>query len=56
LGKPQGFLGFGKDPALATVCGLVLEGADLEIEKSPSILRRTNLLSKLKRVFKIFTP
>jgi len=56
LGKPQGFLDFGKDPTLATVCGLVLEGADLEIEKSPSILRRTNFLSKLKRLFKIFIP
>jgi cell division protein FtsA len=54
LGKPQGFLDFEKDPSLATVCGLVLEGADLETEKSPSILRRTNLLSKLKRIFKIF--
>jgi len=56
LGKPQGFLDFEKDPSLATVCGLVLEGADLETERSPSILRRTNLLSKLKRIFKIFIP
>jgi len=56
LGKPQGFLDFEKDPSLATVCGLVLEGADLEAEKSPSILRRTNLFSKLKRIFKIFIP
>jgi len=56
LGKPQGFLDFEKDPTLATVCGLVLEGADLETEKSPSILRRTNLFSKLKRIFKIFIP
>ena len=56
LGKPQGFLDFEKDPSLATVCGLVLEGADLETEKSSLILRRTNLLSKLKRIFKIFIP
>ena len=56
LGKPQGFLDFEKDPSLATVCGLVLGGADLETEKSSSILRRTNLLSKLKRIFKIFIP
>lgn len=56
LGKPQGFLDFEKDPSLATVCGLVLEGADLETEKSPSIFRRINLLSKLKRIFKIFIP
>ncbi len=56
LGKPQGFLDFEKDPSLATVCGLVLEGADLETERSPSILKRTNLLSKLKRIFKIFIP
>lgn len=56
LGKPQGFLDFEKDPSLATVCGLVLEGADLETERSPSMLRRTNLLSKLKRIFKIFIP
>lgn len=56
LGKPQGFLDFEKDPSLATVCGLVLEGADLETEKSPSTFRRTNLFSKLKRIFKIFIP
>jgi len=56
LGKPQGFLDFEKDPSLATVCGLVLEGADLETERSPSMLRRTNLFSKLKRIFKIFIP
>jgi len=60
LGKPQGFLDATlpppKDPSLATVCGLVLEGADLETERPPSMFRRTNLLSKLKRIFKIFIP
>ena len=56
LGKPQGFLDFEKDPRLATVCGLVLERADLETERSASMLRRTNLLSKLKRIFKVFIP
>jgi len=56
LGKPQGLLNFEKDPSLATVCGLVLAGADLETEKSPSIFRRTNFLSKIKRIFKIFIP
>jgi cell division protein FtsA len=56
LGKPQGFLDLEKDPSLATVCGLVLEGAELETEKSPSIFRGTNLFSKFKKIFKIFIP
>jgi cell division protein FtsA len=56
LGKPKGFPGLEKDPGLATVCGLVLEGADLETEKSPLMFRRTGLFSKLKRLFKIFVP
>jgi len=57
LGKPQGFLNLEKDSTFATVCGLVLEGADaLEAEKSPSYLSGANLLTKLKRIFKIFIP
>ncbi len=56
LGKPQGFLNLESEPSLATVGGLVLGGAELEAEKSPSYLSGTSLSTKLKRIFKIFIP
>ena len=56
LGKPQGFLNLEKDPSLSAVCGLVLEGADLETDKPLPFSGKSNLFSKFKKIFKIFIP
>jgi len=55
LGKPRGILGLEEDPGLATVCGLVLSGADLENEGS-EITFGKGIGNKIKRIFKIFIP
>ena len=55
IGFPQGFSPSLEDPELATVCGLVLLGVDLEGEKNFSNLGR-GLLSRMKKLFKIFLP
>jgi len=54
IGKPQGFPGL-TDPALSTVCGLVLSGTDLE-EKERTFEFGEGVGSKIKRIFKIFLP
>jgi len=54
IGKPQGFLGLEKDPRFATVCGLVLEGFDLETERG--VMPGEGITSKIKRFFKNFIP
>lgn len=50
----KNFLGLEEDPSLATVCGLVLEGADLAAEKSFSFAE--GITAKFKKIFKIFIP
>lgn len=55
LGKPEGILGINGDLTMATVCGLVLMGADLEGTKGGSeILEK--ITSKIKKIFKNFIP
>lgn len=54
IGVPQGLEGVEKDPALSTVCGLVLAGYETDGGKALSPLR-TGLPSKLKKIFKIFS-
>lgn len=55
LGKPKGILKLEDDMSLATVAGLVLMGGDLEEEKiSPAFGK--GMVSKIKRIFKIFMP
>jgi len=56
LGKPKGIADLEGDPSLATVCGLVLLGEDLEGETGKSSFSAGGIGSKLKRVFKIFIP
>ena len=60
IGKPHGFLDFEKDPSLATVCGLVLEGVDLETRERGTATLQTflgkGIGNKIKRIFKIFIP
>jgi cell division protein FtsA len=55
IGLPRGFSPPQEDSRLATVCGLVLEGADLENEEKFSLPSR-GIGAKLKRIFKIFIP
>jgi len=55
IGKPKGFLDLDEDPSLATVCGLVLGGADLEKEKTGPTFGK-GVGNKIKRIFKIFIP
>lgn len=54
-GKPRGFSPTQEDPALSSVCGLVLIGADLEKEKGFSFPGK-GISEKLKRIFRIFIP
>lgn len=55
LGKPEGVLGINGDLTMATACGLVLMGADLEgIKGGPDVLEK--VISKIKRIFKNFIP
>jgi len=55
LGKPEGVLGINGDLTMATVCGLVLMGADLEGTKGGSEIFE-KVTSKIKRIFKNFIP
>jgi len=54
-GKPRGFINFKSDPSLSTVCGLVLEGGELEGEGGLSAFRE-GVKSQIKKIFKIFIP
>jgi len=55
IGIPQGFSPPLENPELAAVCGLVLLGADLEIERTfPAFSKE--ILSRFKKIFKIFLP
>lgn len=56
LGKPKEIGGIEDDMALATVCGLVLLGSDLEGETKNSSFSGEGVGSKLKKMFKIFIP
>lgn len=56
LGKPEGILGINGDLTMATVCGLVLMGADLEGVKSGSDAWWGEVISKIKKIFKNFIP
>lgn len=55
IGKPKGFSPSQDDPRLATVCGLILGGEDLEEERRFSFSRK-GIGSKIKRIFRIFIP
>ncbi len=56
IGVPRGFLGLEPDPALATVCGLALEGISSTSSGSsfPSLGNKAGSLAK--RILKIFIP
>jgi len=54
IGVLQRIKGLEKDPGLATVCGLVLEGADSDNNNRNS--DGQGIWAKLKKVFRIFIP
>jgi cell division protein FtsA len=59
IGIPKGFIGLEKDPRFSTVCGLVLSGIDSKKDQefpqfSKGIIK--GIISKLKKIFKIFIP
>lgn len=59
IGIPHGILGLPEDPALATVAGLTLMGADYSTSEHgglglPSFLK--GFSSKFKRMFRVFIP
>lgn len=58
IGKPQGFSDLEEDLSFSTVCGLVLEGADLIEEESQPALGEfgKGIGNKIKKAFKIFLP
>jgi cell division protein FtsA len=56
LGRPKGIAELENDPSLATVCGLVLLGQDLEGETGRPSFSASGIGSKLKKIFKIFIP
>lgn len=51
IGKPQRFLSLETDPAFSTVCGLVLEGMEIEGEE---VAGESKIISKIKNFFKRF--
>jgi len=55
IGIPKGFSGFQPEPSLATLCGLILEGIELEEENNP-LSSRWNIRSKIKNMFRVFIP
>jgi len=56
IGKPKNFIGLEKDPALATVCGLVL-GGDADIIKiRKGVSSSSGFANKLKGFFRPFLP
>lgn len=55
IGYPKGISGLEQDPALASLCGLVLLGVDLEGDSKMSVFKG-GIFSKAKNMFKIFIP
>lgn len=53
IGIPAGVVGLEEDPSLATVCGLVLEGASLEKEYN---FPGKSFWSRIKKIFRNFVP
>jgi cell division protein FtsA len=55
VGAPRGFASLPEDPALSTLCGLILGGIDLEEEgTSPGVGK--GIREKIKKIFRIFIP
>jgi cell division protein FtsA len=55
IGVPSGIVGLDDDPSLATVCGLVLSGSEIETGDEFSGLKK-GFFAGIKKVFRIFIP
>lgn len=56
IGIPQGFPAFQADSSLSTLCGLVLEGVDLEEEQESFSSFGKGIKDNLKKIIRIFMP
>ncbi|MEK7658435.1 MAG: cell division protein FtsA [Patescibacteria group bacterium] len=57
IGVPKNIVGLEEDPALSTVAGLVLGGADIDdIDRNGILGLATGWASKIKRMFRVFIP
>ncbi|MBU2545152.1 cell division protein FtsA [Patescibacteria group bacterium] len=56
VGKPKEFVGFDAETNLATLCGLVLEGFDIESDIKHLSIKKDRLTSRLKNIFRTFVP
>jgi len=56
VGKPKDAMGFSAEPSLATLCGLVLEGFDIERDVSGPVSRRGGFWGKVTGLFRSLVP
>lgn len=56
IGVPLGFSSFREEPNFSTLYGLILEGADLIEDQGSSPGLIGGIMSKIKRIFRIFIP
>ncbi len=56
IGVPRNFVGLEQDPSLATVCGLILSGAEFENDQERIFNFKQKFVNRLKKIFKIFIP
>ena len=56
IGVPRNFSGLPSDSALATVSGLICQGAEMEEEGGNLPSFNKNLKGKIKKILKIFIP
>jgi len=56
IGTAKGFFGFHADPSLSTLCGLILEGIDLEEEQKKYSSPGRGIINRLKNIFRVFIP
>ena len=56
IGAPRRFFPLDDDPSLSVLCGLILEGSDMEEEEKGNFDFSKGIGEKVKKVFKIFIP
>ncbi len=56
IGKPKEFRGFQSETRFATLCGLILEGFEVEDDHSSPSIIKSGIVGKIKNIFKTFIP
>ncbi len=56
IGVPRRFFPLDEDPSLSVLCGLVLEGSEMEEEEKGGFDFSKGIGEKVKKIFKIFIP